>query len=193
MLVGGMKFFPGLLLATVLMFNGVPPAFAQRNAHDIKLTPMGRVSAGTNTVGWHTVTVAPKVGLPKIHFYNKLNPVWWFENSDEPVPPAWYLPDDQHRVTKWHFRNPFHNFDFYVIGVADKTFARSGHYPERNSDPHGGWDFELARRKLALLPFVSYERHWCTFYLGWREHGAFGLEFRLHHQSPASTAVKPTK
>ena len=116
----------------------------------------------------------------KSTFYNKLNPVWWLENADDPVPPAWYLPQDKHRALKWRFRNPFHNFDFYVIGVADKKFMRSGHYPERNSDPQGGWDFEVARRRLALLPYVSYERKKFNFYFGWREHGAFGVEMKFH-------------
>jgi hypothetical protein len=172
-----------LLLVAALWFAGGMTVLAQKNAWERKTAPMKREPVGTNSVRWHTITVVPNPGLPRIHFYNKLNPVWWLENSDEPVPPAWYLPGDKHRVTKWHFRNPFHNFDFYVIGVADKDFVRSGFYPERNSNPHGGWDFELARRKLALLPFVSYERNWITFYLGWREHGAFGAEMRFHRKA----------
>jgi len=138
----------------------------------------------------HTVTKMPGPNTPKIHFYDKLNPVWWVENANEPVPPAWYLPDDKQRVLKWHFRNPFHNFDFYVIGVADREFTRSGHYPEKNSDPHGGWDFEMARRRIAFLPYVSCERSWMTFYFGWRESGAFGLEFRFHHHKPPLPATK---
>ena len=139
--------------------------------------------APTNSIPqahWHTVTVTPAPGTPPIPFYNKLNPVWWLENADDPVPPKWYLPTDPHRAFKWSFRNPLHNFDHYVIGVADKTFSRSGRYPERNSDPHGGWDFEMARRKLAILPFISYDRPQITFYFGWREHGAFGIELKLH-------------
>ncbi len=133
---------------------------------------------------WHTITVSPDPGRPEIHFYQKLNPVWWLENADEPTAPAWYLPEDRHRDLKWQLRNPFHNFDHYVIGVADKKFYRSGKYPERNSNPHGGWDFAVARRSLALLPFVSYERSRCTFYFGWREHGAFGIELKLHSAAP---------
>ena len=108
--------------------------------------------AGTNSLPaahWHTIRVPPAPGLPKIPFYDKLNPVWWLENADDPIPPAWYRPGDPHRGLKWSFRNPFHNFDHYVIGIADKTFERSGLYPERNSNPHGGWDLELARRRLA--------------------------------------------
>jgi hypothetical protein len=40
-------------------------------------------------------------------------------------------------VLKWHYRNPFHNFDNYVIGVADQEFVRSGKYPAK---------FQSARR-----------------------------------------------
>jgi hypothetical protein len=139
---------------------------------------------------WHSLKVEPDPRLPSIHFHNKLNPVWWLENADEPAPPAWYLPADKHRVTKWRFRNPFHNFDFYIIGVVDKSFVRSGRYPERNSSPHGGWDFDLDRRKLLLLPFISFEKPWCTFYFGWREHGAFGAELRFHHKTSDSASNK---
>jgi hypothetical protein len=117
--------------------------------------------------------------LPKRHTYNKLNPVWWFGNIDNPVSPAGCKPDDRHRVLKWHCRNPFHNFDNYVIGVADKEFVRSGKYPERNSSPHGGWDFEVARRKLVLLPFISCQRGSFNFYFGWREHGSFGIKLNV--------------
>jgi hypothetical protein len=146
--------------------------------------------AGTNSTAstrWHTIGVSPAQGVPGMHLYDKLNPVWWLENTDDPAPPKWYRPTDRHRALKWRFRNPFHNFDHYVIGVADKSFLRSGRYPERNSDPRGGWDLEIIRRKLAVLPYVSYERRWCNFYFGWREHGAFGIEL-IFHQHPKSSS-----
>lgn len=117
---------------------------------------MKRVVAGIRSGRWHTISVTPGPNLPKIHFYDKLNPLWWLQNADEPVPPAWYRPKDAHRVMKWHFRNPFHNFDHYVIGVADKQFYRSGRFPRRDSSPHGGWNFAIVRRgTLALLPFTD--------------------------------------
>lgn len=165
-----------------LLFCSALTACAQRNANEPKPTPMRRAPANANAVRWHTIRVSPKPDGPKIHFYDKLNPLWWLQNADDPTPPAWYRPDDHHRVLKWHFRNPFHNFDHYVIGIADKEFYRSGRYPERNSDPNGGWNFAVSRRKLVLLPFISYERSWCTFYFGWREHGAFGISLRLHRK-----------
>ena len=138
-----------------------------------------------NAVAWHSVEVKPGPRLPEIHFYDKLNPVWWLENADEPVAPPAYLPGDPRRNLKWRFRNPFHNFCCYVIGVADKEIVRSGHYPEQDFNPHGGWDFEVTRRRLVLLPYISFERNWSRFYLGWREHGAFGIELRFHHASEA--------
>ena len=59
---------------------------------------------------------------------------------------------------------------------------RSGKYPERNSRPRGGWDFAVARRKLALLPFLSYQRGGFNFYFGWRERGNFGI--KLNYSRP---------
>jgi hypothetical protein len=129
---------------------------------------------------WHTITVKAGAQAPKIHFYDKLNPVWWFKNSDDPKPPAWYRPEDKHRKMKWSFRNPLHNFDFYVIGVADKKFARSGQFPEKNSDPRGGWDFEAARYKFIWLPFISYHKPKFDFYFGWRNHGNFGIKININ-------------
>src|SRR5208283_3396421 len=142
----------------------------------------------TNTAAlagtWHSVIVTPRPGLPKIHTYNKLNPVWWFKNLDDPVPPDWYRPNEKHRVALWYCRNPFHNFDFYVIGINDKPSVRSGRYPELDSNPHGGWDFAVSRRKLVLLPFISYQRGRFNFYFGWREHGSFGL--KLNRSGPTA-------
>jgi hypothetical protein len=52
-------------------------------------------------------------------WYNKLNPIWWFLNDDEPYPPAWYLPGKPSwlRFPAWYIRNPMSNFADYVIGV----------------------------------------------------------------------------
>jgi hypothetical protein len=37
--------------------------------------------------------MVPRTNLPPIHFYNKINPIWWFGNVDEPRAPDWYRPD----------------------------------------------------------------------------------------------------
>ncbi len=178
----GTKNWRGLILVAALLLIGGQSTFARSEPAAWQPQPMKCPPAGTNSAKWHSIRVTPRPGLPQMHTYNKLNPVWWVENSDEPVPPNWYKPDDKHRVMKWHFRNPFHNFGNYVIGVADKKFVRSGKYPERNSNRNGGWDFEVARRKLVLFPFISYQRGGFNFYFGWRERGNFGI--KLNYSEP---------
>jgi len=180
---GRIKKWYGPITAAGLLFIACPSGFSRSDPTIRPPAPMHRPPAGTNSVHWHTITVTPPTHQPQIHFYDKLNPIWWFGNIDDPTPPAWYRPDDKHRTTTWRFRNPFHNFDHYVIGVADKKFIRSGHYPERNSKPNGGWDFEVTRRKLALLPFLSWQRGGFNFYCGWREAGSFGIKLNFSEPS----------
>lgn len=121
-----------------------------------------------------------KADLPPIHWYDKINPVWWFGNVDEPVPPAWYEPTNSLRTLKWHGRNPFSNFSSYVIGVADKDTMRYGRYPDQIGNPRGGWNFALTRRRILLLPFWDYKNLRMEFYLGWRERGNFGVKLNFH-------------
>lgn len=185
------KFLGIIVWTLLLLLAGSGAARAQRNAQEPKPTPMRLPPPDPNAPRWHTIQVSPKAGLPEIHFYDKFNPVWWFGNADDPTPPNWYKPDDRHRHTKWYFRNPLHNFNFYVIGVADKKFSRSGKFPERNSDPRGGWDFAVTRRHVLLLPYFSYDRHWCNFYLGWRERGNFGI--KLNFPSGSKAKSKPAE
>lgn len=134
----------------------------------------------------------PKPGLPKIHFYNKLNPVWWFGNLDDPAPPVWYRPDSEHRDFLWNFRNPFHNFDHYIVGIADKRFVRYRKVPGRSPNQTGGWDFAVARRKLAVLPFISYQRDRFRFYFGWRDRGDFGIKLNFSDANKIP-GLKPTQ
>lgn len=78
----------------------------------------------------------------------KLNPLWWFANDDDTVPPKEYHPEWSkfRRNFYWKYiRNPLHNFTFYVIGVADKVkegkIKRLGKYPNTVFNPNGGWNF----------------------------------------------------
>lgn len=127
---------------------------------------------------WRSVRIEPSPGRPGVRTRDKFNPIWWFKNSDDPLPPESYRPNDKHRLTKWRFRNPLHNFTFYVIGVADKKVVRSGLCPESNSNPIGGWNVTATRSKWLYLPFIS----WCHgqngfhFYCGWRSRGNFGFK-----------------
>ena len=82
-----MKNWRGLAVTIVLLFIACPSAFSRPVPAAWQPTPMKLPPAGTNSARWHSVKVTPKPGLPKIHFYDKLNPVWWFGNIDEPVRP----------------------------------------------------------------------------------------------------------
>ncbi len=104
----------------------------------------------------------------------KWNPLWWLGNVDDPEPPDWYRPGSANRRWLWQLRNPLHNFTFYVIGIADKPFSRTGRFPAAVFAPEGGWNWAVARHKWVRLPFVSYHGKWGRFYLGWRERGNFG-------------------
>jgi hypothetical protein len=152
------------------------------------------VQASTNAPArWHSIVVKPDTNIvARIHFYDKLNPIWWCRNLGEPIAPAWYRPGEKHRNLKYHLRNPGDNFCSYVIGIEDKQFIRSGHYPEYTSNPHGGLNFAICRRCLLVLPFVDWRLNKFEFYLGWRTNGSFGLACRSQPppQNPTSK-LKP--
>ncbi|MEO5802684.1 MAG: hypothetical protein ABIR24_04075 [Verrucomicrobiota bacterium] len=109
----------------------------------------------------------------------KFNPVFWFGNIDDPVPPEWYRPNKRMRNVLWNFRNPFHNLFFYVIGIADKEFEIVGRFPGKISNPNGGWNWTVCKYKWLRLPFVSYKRGDFNFYLGWRNRGNFGMKLNF--------------
>lgn len=179
-----------LPLAGILFLFGAFNLFAD-TAPRTNLVPS--TNAVPRCAPWRTVKIKPAADTPKIHFYNKLNPVWWFKNSDDPVPPDWFRPDEKHREFKWSLRNPMHNFNFYVIGVADKKIHRSGRFPEKNSDPRGGWDFEASRYKIIWLPYISYHRPKFDFYFGWRNRGNFGIKFNINPKAkPGSKNIPDT-
>jgi hypothetical protein len=124
----------------------------------------------------HEIVVTNNV---RIKHGQKWNPKFWLGNVDDPVPPADYRPDDKHRVRKWYYRNPGHNFDFYVIGLADKTLRRSGRYPDLVFRPGKGWNWTVCKYKWWRLPFISYLHGGFKFYWGWRERGNFGMELKF--------------
>lgn len=136
------------------------------------LTAKGKGSAGLKAET-HSVTNVP---VASIAHREKWNPSFWWGNADDPVPPDWYRPDDPERAQKWYFRNPLHNFDFYVIGIADKPFIRTGRFPSTVFNPNGGWNWAVCSYRWIRLPFVSYWHGDFKFYLGWRERGNFGLK-----------------
>ncbi len=121
--------------------------------------------------------------LPKTnhHFivWQKLNPVWWAGNVDSPNAPDSYRPGQPGRVFWWHLRNPCHNFTFFVIGLADRPFTRTGKFPEPNFNPAGGWNWTVCRYHWLRLPFLSHQKGWFKFYCGWRSGGNFGMQLKI--------------
>jgi hypothetical protein len=179
-----MKFAQVLLLASLLWAAGCCSVASQS-------PPPGPARSKPH---WHSILVVPRTNLPPIHFYNKINPIWWFGNIDEPHAPAWYRPNGSGRDFMWYMRNPFENFSNYVIGVADKKTVRSGVHPTVNGNPDGGWNFAVTRRRIVYLPFVDYKRGRFEFYFGWRKTGNFGikLNFRQSIHLPPDPAVGAT-
>ncbi len=139
---------------------------------------------------WHSIAMMGRTNPPPIHFYNKINPIWWFGNIDQPTAPDWYRPGEKDRDFLWHLRNPLTNFSNYVIGVGDKDTVRSGFYPEHTSSPTGGWNFAVTRRRIVFLPFIDYKRGGFEFDFGWRLHGNFGIKLNFN-QAPRRGPGKP--
>jgi hypothetical protein len=142
---------------------------------------------------WHSVVMVPRTNLPPIHFYNKLNPIWWLGNVDEPDAPYWYRPNGSCREFMWFLRNPFENFSNYVIGVADKETVRSGVHPIVNGNPNGGWNFAVTRRRIVYLPFIDYKRGRFEFYFGWRARGNFGIKLNFWQGPPPPPTLPPSR
>ena len=132
----------------------------------------------TNSPPVHAVVHVPRE-LHRFTTWQKLNPVWWFGNADDPIPPKSYRPGKRWRTFTWHLRNPFHNFTFYVIGIADKPFLRVGRYADRVANPNGGWNWAICHYQWLHLPFVDYRRGRFEFYWGWRNGGNFGMKLNF--------------
>ena len=117
-------------------------------------------------------------------FYaEKVNPVWWFGNADDPLPSStfavgWPQPL---RWLGWYIRNPFHNFFFYVLGDADQPTIAYGHdYP--NGPPAGHCAVSYTRHVGGGLyfPFINCGGN-PQFYAGWRPGGELGFALRANH------------
>src|SRR5215212_8339854 len=126
------------------MLFGLAAGFAPCAAAD-KFAPA--VSASDVPARWYSIAIEPRADRLTIRARDKWNPIWWFKNADDPLPPESYRPHDKGRALKWQLRNPLHNFTFYVIGVADKKVVRSGLRPEENFNSDGGWNVAATRHK----------------------------------------------
>lgn len=103
----------------------------------------------------------------RITLKQKLNPLFWIGNIDEPNPPfnKWRTLPFFIRKILWFIRNPFHNFTFYVIGMADRIELRELNHV---FNPSYKWNI--------ILPFISYNNGKIKWYVGWREKGNFGIK-----------------
>lgn len=91
----------------------------------------------------------------------------------------------------WYVRNPYHNFDHYVIGIGDKSFTRVGRFPAQVANPNGGWNWAVCRYRNLRLPFVDYQRGGFEFYLGWRNGGNFGIKLNFAQKRLAAPRKSP--
>src|SRR3989442_7473308 len=112
------------------------------------LLPLPTLAKDSSIDSINLTNSSPPTPAHHFKFKQKINPVWWFENADEPAAPAWYEPGQHNRHLDWHMRNPFHNFDAYVIGVSDKPFTRSGRFPKNVFNPNGGWNWAVCHYKV---------------------------------------------
>lgn len=135
--------------------------------------PLGEVRPGV----YNILMEAQQTKLP-VRTVDKFNPVWWFGNADDPEPPADYIPDSKFRKTKWAFRNPFHNFTFYVIGITDKEIIQTSNSQRNVFQPGGGWLWSVGKYKRLRLPFISHQGKHIQWYIGWRGGRTFGLKFQ---------------
>jgi hypothetical protein len=80
----------------------------------------------TNPDGTVTSTVT---GRETIEVNRKIQPWWWFYNSDDPKPPTDYVPDRANwlRIAMWYMRNPIHNGNFYVWVPGVSSFPTVRH------------------------------------------------------------------
>lgn len=102
-------------------------------------------------------------------------------------------PDNIGKAFKWFYRNPLHNFCWYVIGSGHKVnseFAiikcnpRQMHVLTYRSSPDFGLKYEPSffLGFYGWKPFVSlhlfYNKYYRgQFYIGWRNRGNFGIKF----------------
>lgn len=168
-----------MLLLAYVSAGCVSPVNIKPEKFPLSTDPRMKALDGT----WHSVRILQATNTPVVSAWNRINPVWWFGNADQPKPPADYLPGRRLRNLRWHIRNPIHNFGHYVIGIGDKDLVRSGRFPARLSSPQGGWTVAVCKRGHVRLPFVDYRHGRFEFYFGWRTGGNFGIKFNLR-QTP---------
>jgi hypothetical protein len=126
--------------------------------------------------------VSTVTGRTRRRWWLKFFPLWWLCNSDDPLPPDWYLPGkwEPWRVVGWYLRNPLHNGNFYVWGVADRDYSLVTRW---NKSRRVYWSF--INVVASQLPFLSYESERLTIHLGWQMHGDLRSTSTAHGCKPS--------
>lgn len=111
----------------------------------------------------------------------KWNPIWWLGNEWDPDPPDWSMPGSSMwlRRINWWFRNPFHNFGRYVLGVGDKNYkVIFERLPPKDAinQPMGLERASLVFDDGKTLPWFFYGGKYFNFYWGWQPTGFAGLK-----------------
>jgi hypothetical protein len=160
-----------------------------RLPHFLAIVALAIITAGCATsVNAAAPSTRRVAHVEKPPWYLKINPLWWIATSKPPVD---YEPGSAFRRIDWFFRNPLHNFSFYVIGISDHVdspdFHRYGKFPHANFSPKPGWNLCVIHYHWLRLPYVAYWNPRFSFYAGWRLAGEFGLKmnfFRHPVESP---------
>jgi hypothetical protein len=164
-----------------------------RKAHILRwflaiMVPVCSVSCVSQSTQSATAPALAKAhGPPHYSIWLKMNPLWWLASSKPPVD---YEPHSPIRRVDWFFRNPLHNFSFYVIGISDhfgeKDFHRYGMYPHDNFSPRPGLNVCMIHYHWLRLPFVAYWNPHMSFYFGWRLAGEFGMKLNFFRHPVSS-------
>jgi len=125
--------------------------------------------------------------------WQKLNPIWWLGNADEPVAPDWYRPGKSCRNLMWHLRNPFSQFRLLCYWPFPTNHSSCRSFPRRNVHPHDGWNWGVCRYYYLQLPYVSYGRGRVMSVLRLASGGAFGIELKLGAHKNASVPAQPAR
>lgn len=112
----------------------------------------------------------------KLTWKQKINPLFWIGNLDDPIPPSWFTGSK----FAWFCRNPFHNLMFYVLGFQSEPSISYGKYPDKVFSEELGWNYAISFIWDWLpVPFISHRGKWFRWYAGWKCPGAsLGFEFR---------------
>jgi hypothetical protein len=131
----------------------------------------------------------PWKGQPRVPWYKKINPIWWFGNV-EGIDPTYHTDWPQwRREFVWYvIRNPLFNFFRFVVGVEDRDLIVTGPEPVFTpawiecSLPSTGWKWAILRTGWVVLPFLSYSGSRMVFYFGWVPSGRrLSLKFNFRN------------